>query len=351
MDTTAMMGFLISAGILFQRCDADVKCRDDNGNEVDWYILYKFPKRIGDGLSYMYMDESTNGWRHSTETINSNSGTLAYTLKPLLDFYIRKTEGFGYLLYNDQPPNSYAVSASFGHSKGIVMLDKQTGVWLSHSTPKFPTYQQKNFWPNNGNDNAQIFMCVSYAYDQFREIALQLKYIHAYSYDYEIPKTFHTELKCVADRSCYPKKAPWSRGQWLTSVTGHKFLSLAKYTRFADDLYSGLVANYAKETLYVKSWGKMRRPLKSNCSINYHVINVKDVKLLDLEAFSNTVDHSKWCATQSGLFTCIADMNREMSQMARGGGAICTNNAVIGKAFYDMIETSEECSSSYHNEL
>lgn len=50
------------------------------------------------------------------------------------------------------------------------MLDRKTGVWLSHSTPKFPTYHNKDFWPSNGNENAQTFICVTYAYDQFKEI-------------------------------------------------------------------------------------------------------------------------------------------------------------------------------------
>ena len=51
------------------------------------YILYKLPNRNAGGLSYLYMDGSSNGWRRSTENINSNSGTLAHTLRPLLDSY------------------------------------------------------------------------------------------------------------------------------------------------------------------------------------------------------------------------------------------------------------------------
>lgn len=32
------MKFLINVGILFQGCDSDVKCRDDKGKEVDWFV-------------------------------------------------------------------------------------------------------------------------------------------------------------------------------------------------------------------------------------------------------------------------------------------------------------------------
>ncbi|XP_053286023.1 deoxyribonuclease-2-alpha isoform X3 [Pleuronectes platessa] len=292
MRYKTVIRFLFSTGIFFQACESDVSCRNDDGVEVDWYILYKLPNMNDGGLSYLYMDESTNGWIRSKENINSNSGTLAHTLKPLLDFYDRKTAGFGYLLYNDQPPRLTA-SASFGHSKG-----------------------------------------------------LQLQYIHPYSFDHYISTTFPPELRCVARRTCYPKRKPWFRLMTLTSVKGQRFTSFAKYTRFWDDIYSGFIVNHLKQDLYVKSWGKMRRPLPSNCSIPHNVNNVYNVKKVQLpgtQTFSDTVDHSKWSVTADIRWTCIADMNREMSQMGRGGGAICINDAVIGDAFYSLIKESERC--------
>ncbi|XP_060934860.1 LOW QUALITY PROTEIN: deoxyribonuclease-2-alpha-like [Limanda limanda] len=346
MRFKTVIRFLFSAGIFFQACESDVSCRDDDGNEVDWYILYKLPNMKDGGLSYLYMDESTSGWIRSRKTINSSSGTLAHTLKPLLDFYVRKMEGFGYLLYNDQSPWKMA-PASFGHSKGVVMLDRRTGVWLSHSTPKFPTYQNKDFWPKSGNANAQTFICVTYSYSNFTEIGLQLKYIHPYSFDYDIPTTFPRELRCLTEKGCYPKKWPWARKATLTSVKGQTFSSFAKYTRFRNDIYSGLIVNVVKQDLYVKSWGKMRRPLNSTCSGPHHVYNVKKVKLPRTQTFNDTVDHTKWSVTADRGWTCIADMNREESQNSRGGGAICINDAVVGKAFYSLIRETEKCGTEH----
>ncbi|KAG7513553.1 deoxyribonuclease-2-alpha-like [Solea senegalensis] len=348
--------FLLTSWILLQGCDSDVNCRNDDGNQVDWFVLYKLPNLRDGGLSYLYMDESTKGWRLSRETINSASGALAYTLKPLLDFYDRKIEGFGYMLYSDQPPKPYVAPSSFGHSKGVIMLDRATGVWLSHSTPQFPTYGSKDFWPKNGNANAQTFMCVTYSYDEFKKIGLQLKFIHAYSYDSDIPTTFHNELRCVAQRDCYPKTAPWFREQILTSVNRRQFHSFAKYRRFGDDLYSGIIVNNTKQDLYVKSWGKMRRPLPSNCTITHHVYNVKEMRLPDRNPFTDTVDHSKWCVTQDAGWACIADMNREESQMGRGGGAICSTDVAFGQAFRGLIQQVEPCNvegafSDAHREL
>nr|XP_040040410.1 deoxyribonuclease-2-alpha-like [Gasterosteus aculeatus aculeatus] len=347
-----MLELLLGVGILFKGCDSDVKCRNDDGNEVDWYILYKLPKVKSNGLCYLYMDESTNGWQVSKKQISSTSGALANTLKPLLDFYDRKTEGFGYMLYNDQPPDPpgpKSVSASYGHSKGVVMLDRRTGVWLSHSTPRFPKYRNKNFWPDSGSVNGQTFMCVTYSYNTFKDIGLQLKYIHPYPYDSDIPTTFPNELRCVEQRNqCFPKKEPWFRVQALTSWNGRKFTSFAKYTRFGDDLYSGLIVNSLKNNLYVKSWGKMRTagPLPSNCSssIPHIVYNVETIKIpKPKKSFNNTLDHSKWCVTPDGDWTCIADTNREQSQMKRGGGAICIEKRTAANTFSSMVDSYEQC--------
>lgn len=350
---TAAVRFLLSVWIFFPGCDSDVTCKDDNGASVDWYIIYKLPSEFGGGLKYFYMDDSTNGWIPSSKKI-SESGALANTLKPLLDFYVLRTEHFGYLLYNDEPPDQGAASSSYGHSKGVVMLDKQTGVWLSHSTPKFPTYRNRNFWPNNGNTNAQTFLCVTYPYNSFTDIGVQLKYIHIYSFDSDLPNTFPEELRCVAQRRCFPTTQPWFRRVALTSNAGREFYSFAKYTRFRDDLYSGLISEAVKKNLYVRTWGNKGRTelLPSNCSIPYHVYNVKYVKLSQTVSFSDTVDHSKWCVTADGNMSCITDMNRMRSQISRGGGAICNNDPVVGMAFYALIETYEQCpSDAQHTEL
>ncbi|XP_051803451.1 deoxyribonuclease-2-alpha-like [Acanthochromis polyacanthus] len=346
---TAAVRFLLSVWIFIPGCDSDVTCRNDNGVPVDWYILYKYPHMIGGGLKYLYMDaHSTNGWTLSTKII-SESGALANTLEPLLDFYDKPTTDFGYLLYNDQPPDC-AVSQSYGHSKGVVMLDKtgKTGVWLSHSTPRFPTYHNRNFWPNNGNRNAQTFLCVTFPYNIFGEIGEQLNYIRVFPFDSYIPADFPNELRCIAQRNCDPPRAPWNRIAMLTSYAGRIFVSVAKYSSFGDDLYSGLISRSLRKNLFVRTWGNPGQShlLPSNCSNpDCNVYNVKVVKLP--QAFlTDTVDHSKWCVTEDGPMTCIADLNRMESQKKRGGGAICTDDRVVVRAFYALIRRCEPCPSN-----
>lgn len=116
------------------------------------------------------------------------------------------------------------------------------------------------------------------------------------------------------------------------------------------DLYSGLIVKFLEQNLYVKSWGIMRRPLPSTCTPEgHHVNNVVEVKLPKRKFFKSTVDHSKWCVTPDGNWTCIADMNREKSQMERAGGAICTENVAVAKAFTNIVRSYEPCKRARSN--
>lgn len=51
------------------------------------------------------------------------------------------------------------------------MMDKDNVVWLLHSTPRFPEGDESNnFYPDTGEKNAQIFMCVTLPSDKSAQI-------------------------------------------------------------------------------------------------------------------------------------------------------------------------------------
>ncbi|TDH02427.1 hypothetical protein EPR50_G00173450 [Perca flavescens] len=166
------------------------------------YIIYKAPQlnNIGTtGLEYLYIDSA--GKKKETLTtdptykpINHPNGVLANTLRPI--FTTSLPDNFGFISYSDQPPGCDAID-KFGHSKGVVMMEKdKTGVWLLHSTPRFPFLRdQKKFYPSSGAAKAQTFICVTFKYDQFNKIGEHLLDINAFTFDDHIPEGFYKELK------------------------------------------------------------------------------------------------------------------------------------------------------------
>ncbi|XP_031165392.2 deoxyribonuclease-2-beta-like [Sander lucioperca] len=237
----------------------DVRCRDHTDEPVDWYIIYKAPKdpqkptvlNPKKGLEYLYIDskdQTIKTFKDPSKLINAAEGVLANTLRPILKPMKSMPEDFGFISYSDQPPGCHADN-KFGHSKGLVMMDKTTGVWLSHSTPQFPFERdQNNFWPDSGATNAQTFICVTFKYNEFKKIGQHLLDIAAFTFDHQIPAGFHEELRQVTkkDLEKRPKRdASKVKTQDLTSAAGTSAGLTGPGTQFrsiAKKLYKGEIS-------------------------------------------------------------------------------------------------------------
>ncbi|XP_035847768.1 deoxyribonuclease-2-beta-like [Sander lucioperca] len=366
----------------------EVKCRNDKDEPVDWYIIYKAPglhEINTDGLEYIYIDSKEKKKQTSEDhdkRINDPKGVLANTLKPIFKLIKDMPKDFGFISYSDQPPAvngvKPSVASTFGHSKGVVMMDKTTGVWLSHSVPQFPFERDNNFWPSTGAVNAQTFICVTFKYNQFNKIGQHLLDIKAFPFDHHIPKdtnaNFHKELIQVTEK----KSTPGKKIQELTSDAGTPFRSIAKEQykkptptttrqetlkdskRFGGDLYLTIAETYTaikkiNTDVRVQTWGQQCYREGSYCERNQRqVINIKSVKAdLGKENDKWEVewepcnDHSKWCVAtdNNNNLICIADVNRAVTQYERPGGALCFEHQQASDLFKGLIAGTKNCPS------
>ena len=117
-------------------------CRDENGDPVDWYIIYKLPHLqkhpnplIRRGIGYFYMDANRPEFALSAKNLTLKDHAIAHTLAGVYDN--ADNPDVAYTLYNDQIPGG-GWSVKFGHTKGALALDQESGWWLIHSLPHFP---------------------------------------------------------------------------------------------------------------------------------------------------------------------------------------------------------------------
>ncbi|XP_067829082.1 deoxyribonuclease-2-alpha-like [Heptranchias perlo] len=334
---------------------SDISCYNDGGQPVDWFIIYKLPKDVdGSGLTYMYIDSTTGGWKPGKYSMNQTDGTVGRTLQQLYGRSTSQSKDVAYVLYNDQ----FSVDSITygGHTKGVVLLDQKQGFWLIHSTPHFPPRTDESYsWPHNGLRNGQSFLCVTYPYSQFKEIGTQLLYNNPHVYDHSIPPAFAGDLVNLSKAAVgeHVKAPPWKREVTLSSAAGKQFISFAKYRKFGDDLYSGWVAGFFQSDLLVETWPNSAHTSPSNCTMNYAVFNVRRIKFTAEISFKRRVDHSKWCVTQSDRdvkWTCIGDINRDQAQEHRGGGTVCTDDPVVWDSFSRLVASCEFCQCSCSEE-
>ncbi|CAJ1060698.1 deoxyribonuclease-2-beta-like [Xyrichtys novacula] len=332
-------------------CCCNISCRNEAGEPVDWFIVYKLPLykigKVGSGVDYMYMDSSTEGWQMSKFTVNISQGALWSTLNQLYMGKTYESNSSVYALYNDAPPNMDYIRG-YGHTKGALLFDRTQGFWLTHSVPHFPSFPEEGYiYPSSGKFFGQTALCVTYQYEQLLRIAQQMAYIYPRFYNCSVPDAFVADLLQLA-QICGGTKPPLfsdKRVEHLSSVGGEKFISFVKSERFVDDIYTGWVAQALDADLLVETWQRVGHELPSNCSLPKHAMNIKRIKLPWSDQFKSSYDHSKWCVSQAyeDQVTCLGDLNREKAQMWRGGGLVCSFNPLIYKAFRQAVDHFISC--------
>nr|XP_022326137.1 plancitoxin-1-like isoform X2 [Crassostrea virginica] len=174
-----------------------VQCKSQNGDNVDWFIMYKVPYKTksSDGITkgteffytdakikhsdikYMYIDIDLN---------QSDQNPLYKTLEP-----IYRTDGLPYIMYNDQPPvknekmNWKNAHRPRGHSKGVTAFDNETGFWIISSVPRFPTVASEGYqFMANQTRFGQTILCITFRSENVKkEIKQVFEVVFPYIYD------------------------------------------------------------------------------------------------------------------------------------------------------------------------
>lgn len=300
-----------------------ITCKDPNGKDVDWFIVYKVPKLtnarkypvLTTGTEFFYMDTTSPKFNYKTTDIKSSTQNPVYeTLKPL---YTNSPDVQTYAMYNDQPPDNSAGS-NYAHSKGSLAFDRTEGFWMVSSVPRFPAKKSKRYnYSNNQTRYGQTILCVTVRKAVENDLKNIFGTTHPYIYDrinFDVntlnrPSTSHVGLK--------------SRGNVQLKV-------LAKSATFKEDIYEKWIAPELKDNFLARTW----RPNPKNTPPP--VINVKEVCFNNTITFSDGVDHSKWAVAKQSPWICIGDLNREEAQKRRGGLSVCLKDAIAAREFRDL---------------
>lgn len=348
-----------------------ISCYNDQGEAVDWFYIYKLPKEHDrkspvEGERYLLLEKGSEGWTDGKGTVNETTGALGRTVGQL--YTQKKGTGLAYILYNDQEPSQDFgdrwvdnSGSGGGHTKGVVLLDKNQGFWLVHSTPRFPPEQQvgQYYYPDSGMKNGQNFICVTYPLDRFQTIGEQLQINQPHVYDCDVPESLASLVPALAavckkqhlSGQISPHIKPVSnRSVTLTSKEGTNFISFAKGASFDNDLYHSWVAPTLQSDLLVQFWIHSRGILPSDCSQGWKVLDIAVIHPGQTFTFKSSQDHSKWAVSpkaavqgSGGGWVCVGDINRNEAEEKRGGGTVCLQDPVVWKAYRTAAMECEAC--------
>lgn len=341
----------------FENSHSKLSCYDEDGKIADWIIVYKLPptKYNLNDENYVYLssnNKQTGKWNLSKQNISSNFSVISRILDPV----IKSRKGIAYLVYNDAVPNEKYYNSNFGHAKGILAFDNDSGYWMIHSIPKFPN-KDYYYFPNASKEHGQIFICINYNFTAINQIGEQLRYIKPQIYmnntNSAVSKLSPLVQTLFSSKPSFINHSPWYNYVILNSKLDTKLIIFSKHAKFHKDLYSDFVAPVLKSSLLTETWMDGRgKPLPSNCSISYHIWNIKKINIFSyykdkkkILSFNSSVDHSKWAVTNDILkpWVCVGDINRMKSQEKRGGGTLCLYSKAVWETFNSSIASIEAC--------
>uniref|UniRef100_A0A6B0VDB3 Putative endonuclease n=1 Tax=Ixodes ricinus TaxID=34613 RepID=A0A6B0VDB3_IXORI len=370
--------FLVALCLLANRVRAgdDVYCRDERNQKVEWFVMYKFPangvnytqvKRgfNTNGLQFAYFDANTKNltyWNMSSETLYSQENPLAYTLAKL--FARRKSPDIAYVTYNDQPYTGEEEPAKephghhgkeYAHSKGILMADATSGMWLVHSTPQFPmkVHMGEFNMTRTARKNGQYFMCLTVPpteVDEIAELLLIQSVIVNHKYGQESVIKKYPHLRALIKEKSID---PWTTVKIaaIKGINSTKFSAIAKPPRWKKDIYTHVVTEQAQSDIWVQSWRRqMFGWLYPVCDRKY---SVKDVELLRFNfnstsylEYSYLNDHSKFAVAVNTSLFCFSSLNRGSTQFHRGGELLCRDNETVAGLFRRTVAKVEACDAT-----
>ncbi|KAL6728023.1 hypothetical protein Aduo_009836 [Ancylostoma duodenale] len=299
------------------------------GKDVDWFAAVKTPSGLDDtkGKSFAYFDSAQtdkgsfipiceSGLLHfpcefkwSPKLINSTDSAIGATINQL--YKINKDTTFT-IAYNDDSPDD-KVNGYRAHSKEVAVFNKEVGFWMIHSVPNFPPSTKYGF-PDSGSVYAQSFLCLSLSVNSLEDVGQYMRFAQVTPFFSNLPE-FHEII------------APS-----LVDVVGKKSLprSATVFTTIRELKTLGGRSERILEAQ--KIWS---RPL---------VYDVEEVNLLG-EPFPSSKDHSKWGVSMNvdKPAVCIGDVNRQVSQFNRGGGAVCIEDKKLWQAFHGSVAKYEKC--------
>lgn len=333
------------------------------GAPVDWWFMYKFPHSqvkqksstpddegsILSGINYLYLDsDETGGLKLSPHLLGKAAGALYCTLDHIFSAAEKPHSKVGWVLYNDEIPDSNKNNQSKGHCKGILAFDKETdcGIWILHSTPRFPVIGNPAF-PDNEHIYAQTFIGITLdSYDTACLIATQLHHQQqpqVYAYKLSDSAASAGEQDAIYRLCCGkgPHEGALTSHIVFKSRGGVEFQSIAKNRHWGKDFWIDLVGPALEADLRVETWRRGKIPGTEDIDQSHDVQDVIGIDLSQLGisiGWHYTHDHAKWAtsekkpaATEPG-WVCIADINRQVSQEKRGGGSICFKEEELWKA-------------------
>jgi len=343
-----LISFIFLSLLFFSNCSTNKVCRNPNGSEVDWYVIFFMPKSASSDneIHYAYIDNTLS----SLQYYKYEESTFPPTM---ITSYVTKatSSDFNYFFWNDdlttKDGGSESAPSERAHAKGSLVYDQYNGAFLTHSLPRFPTRTKTNEilteLPSNAGVYGQHFFCITVTKNTAEKVAEILNYINI-SNNASVkkdnvnssPNKWITALINNVYSTSYPKELQTT----IKSKGGVDFNIISKSYLKKVTPYDTTVRSIYYDDFYVRTW--IKPSLAPAICEEYSIFNVQNVKFGQY-GYSKGKEHSKWAISVYKYINCFSDLNHCPSQANRGGNIICFENELLHDIMKDAVVDIDSC--------
>ena len=273
-------------------------------------------------------------------------------------YLISEESDFNYFLWNDDKTvkggPTETVSSTKAHAKGTLIYDSNSGSFLLHSLPRFPTRTSENQilteLPSNAGSYGQSFLCISITKSTAESIVKMLNCINvninkAVDSD-RVNPSYPNEWVINLINNKMDDSCPLQHTRIITSKNGVEFTFYGKNYRNIIIPYDTTMREAYNDDFYVRTW---TRPSQAPTQYDkYNLVNVLEVKF-DSYSYTSTKEHSKWAISGNKNIVCFSDLNHVESQKDRGGHIVCFENEKLHTIMKNAIVSTDSKAILSHN--
>ncbi|KRX80328.1 Plancitoxin-1 [Trichinella sp. T6] len=153
-------------------------CKDDDDNNVDWFLVYKPPNVVSSNIIKSAVNPV---WAQSARNVNDDNG---HSIARTLAHFTANNGDIKVLAYSDDPPNLPPRNEK-SKAKGVLLVDStgtDAAAWFVHTVPKFLAHLGGYSWPAAETPKGHMFLCLSLSEAHLNSVAKAIRYQEPFIY-------------------------------------------------------------------------------------------------------------------------------------------------------------------------
>ncbi|KRX80325.1 Plancitoxin-1 [Trichinella sp. T6] len=295
-------------------------CKDDDDNNVDWFLVYKPPNVVSSNIIKSAVNPV---WAQSARNVNDDNG---HSIARTLAHFTANNGDIKVLAYSDDPPNLPPRNEK-SKAKGVLLVDStgtDAAAWFVHTVPKFLAHLGGYSWPAAETPKGHMFLCLSLSEAHLNSVAKAIRYQEPFIYANNLSPELlnqHVELSNLITGAQIRVTPFLEHAKFTTKAVqvAANIEAFGKHTKSYLDMYAKVLKK--KLAASIRIWAPSDTRSKSICKGQYYLRKVASPMQFDGVQVRREADSARWAVVDGKNIVCLTTNDYKATEKQIPGAA------------------------------